>query len=236
MKKEDIMNIIRKIEVFGDSILKGIQLNKEHRYCVDNQIDFGLLNERFSVEIGNHSKMGCTITKAESLVDKFLQSSPECSAIVMDLGGNDCNFDWAEVAETPDSEHEPKTPLILFEETYKRIIKKLKDSAITPILTTLPPLDPQRFFDWWCRGLNKEAILSWLGSVQGIYRFHENYSRAVECIAKAAAVPIVDLRGAFLRNRRIEHLLCEDGTHPNTAGHRVITSAFLEFGNSFAFA
>ena len=37
----------------------------------------------------------------------------------------------------------------------------------------------------------------------------------------------------FLKERRIEHLLCEDGVHPNTEGQRVITQAFLEFADRF---
>jgi lysophospholipase L1-like esterase len=230
------MSIIRRIEVFGDSILKGIQLNKEQRYCVDNNIDVELLTRRFSLDINNRSKMGCTITKADSLIDKFLLDAADCNAVVMDLGGNDCDFNWSEVSADPDALHEPHTPIGLFEETYHKIINKLKNNGIVPILTTLPPLDPQRFFDWWCKNLNKEVLLNWLGSVQSIYRFQENYSRVVERIAKAAAVPIVDIRGAFLRDRKIEHLICDDGTHPNTAGQHIITRAFLEFGENYLIA
>jgi len=230
------MNLVRKIEVFGDSILKGIQLNKEQRYHVDNNIDVELLSHRFSVDINNRSKMGCTITKASAMIERFLQGNPECNAVVMDLGGNDCDFNWQEISDNPAAVHLPHTPMEKFEETYHQIIEKLKSRGIVPILTTLPPLDPQRFFDWWCKNLNKNAVLEWLGDIQAIYRFQENYSRAVERIARVASVPIVDIRGAFLRERKLGHLLCEDGTHPNTAGQRFITNAFFEFGEHYSFA
>ncbi|MDR0819651.1 MAG: SGNH/GDSL hydrolase family protein [Oscillospiraceae bacterium] len=227
------MEIIRKIEVFGDSILKGIQLNQKKRYCVDNNIDIEMLNDRFGLEINNRSKMGCTITKGASMIERYLEGEPDCSAIVMDFGGNDCDFNWEQIAENPDGEFEPHTPLGLFEDTYNKLIERLKSFGITPILTTLPPLDPQQFFDWFCKSLNKENVTKWLGgSITTIYRFQESYSRTVERIARSAGTPLVDLRGAFLRHRRIDSYLCEDGTHPNTNGQRIITSAFAEFAES----
>jgi len=147
----------------------------------------------------------------------------------MDYGGNDSDFKWKEIAECPEDEHLPNTPLDVFVDTYHKIIRMLKEKGIRPILTTLPPLSAQKFFHWFCKGLNKENILKWLGSVEAIYRWQENYSRAVEKIAVATNTLLVDLRGAFLKHRRIENLLCEDGTHPNTEGQKIITQAFLDF-------
>ena len=72
-------------------------------------------------------------------------------------------------------------------------------------------------------------MLKWLGSVNAIYRVQEHYSRLVEKIAAETNTLIVDLRGAFLKHRRIEGFLCEDGTHPNTEGQKIITEAFLDF-------
>jgi lysophospholipase L1-like esterase len=151
----------------------------------------------------------------------------------MNMGGNDCDFNWANISANPGSDFEPNTPLSVFEDSYRKVIGKLKSLGIVPILTTLPPLDPQRFFDWFCKALDKDNVMTWLGSVSTIYRHHENYSRTVERIASEQSVPIIDLRGAFLRHRHIEHLLCADGTHPNTEGQVVMTGAFAEFAERF---
>ncbi|MDR1531574.1 MAG: SGNH/GDSL hydrolase family protein [Clostridiales bacterium] len=227
------MQIIRKIEVFGDSILKGVQLNRQQRYCVDNHIDTDLLSRRFGLKITNRSKMGCTVIKGAEHIERFLRGEPDCRAIVMDFGGNDCDFNWEKIAADPDGDYEPHTPLALFEDTYHRLIEKLKLCGIVPILTNLPPLEPQQFFDWFCRNLNKANVLKWMGgSITTIYRFQESYSRAVERIARSAAAPLADLRGAFLCHRRIDGYLCEDGIHPNTDGQGIITSAFMEFADA----
>ena len=219
------------IEVFGDSLLKGIQINPlNKRYHVDNNINFTAIEETHSLIIKNFSRFGCTITKGFTLIDKHLKNDDAyCDAIVMDYGGNDCDFNWQEVSERPDEDHLPNTPLDVFIETYYEIISLIKGKGIRPILTTLPPLDAQRFFDWFCNGMNKENILKWLESVETIYRWQEKYSRAVEKIAADTNTLIVDVRGAFLNHTRIKQFLCEDGTHPNTAGQQIITQAFLDF-------
>ncbi len=230
-----VVNIIKRIEVFGDSILKGIQINPSNaRYRVDNHIDIETISSKHELVINNHSSFGCTITKGYEQLRKFLSKDPKCDAILMDYGGNDCDFDWKAVSEHPEEEHQPHTPMQRFVETYREIIHFLKGKGIRPVLTNLPPLSPERFFHWFCQGLNKANVLKWLGSVNTIYRFQENYSRTVEKIARESEVQVVDLRGAFLQHRRIDHLLCEDGTHPNTEGQNVITKAFLEFAESMA--
>ena len=224
------MKVIKDIVVFGDSILKGIQINPLNlRYRVDNHIGIDAISKKHAVSIENHSKFGCTISRGYAAIEKWLQKGERCDAIVMDFGGNDCDFVWKEIAERPTEHHEPNTPLSVFADTYRKLIDMLKKSGILPVLTTLPPLAPQKFFDWFMNGLNKENVLKWLGDVNAIYRHQESYSREIEKIALEEDVPLVDLRGEFLKNRQIDQLLCEDGTHPNTEGQKTITSAFLDF-------
>jgi len=228
------MKIHRKIEVFGDSLLKGIQVNPQNmRYHVDNNIDVAKIEQTHLLSIKNYSKFGCTVTKGFKLIDKHLekleQNDSLCDAIVMNYGGNDCDFNWKEIAERPNDEHFPNTPLETFTETYRTIIERLKQKGIRPIVTTLPPLDAQRFFNWFCQGLNKENILKWLGDVEAIYRWQEKYSRAVEKIATDTNTLIVDVRREFMSREKFKDFICEDGAHVNTEGQKLITQAFLNF-------
>ena len=96
----------------------------------------------------------------------------------------------------------------------------------------LPPLLSQWFFDWWCRDLDQAAVRAWLGDVSNIYAHQERYSRAVESLAREERVPLVDVRGAFLAHGHLETLLCEDGTHPNSAGQALIGQAFRKFAEA----
>jgi len=230
------MRIQRSVEVFGDSLLKGVQINpRNRRYHVDNNIDIKRMEQAHLLDIQNFSKFGCTVTKGLTLIQKRLASNkPFCDAIVMNFGGNDCDFNWQAVAERSHDEHTPHTPLDVFADTYREIIALLREHGIRPILATLPPLDAPKFFNWFCQGLDKARVLAWLGDVHVIYRWQESYSRAVEKIAIETNTPLVDLRGAFLKHRRLERFLCEDGTHPNTEGQKIITQAFLDFIEQFS--
>ena len=231
------MQVIKKIKVFGDSILKGIQLNPENmKYYVENNIDIDLISEKYSFNIENHSKFGCTITKGYSLIKKHLEAGANCDLMLMDYGGNDCDYNWKEVSERPDEEHFPKTPLNVFADTYRKMIDLLKEKGIRPILTNLPPLDAERFFNWFCGRFNKKNILNWLGDVGAIYRHQESYSEMIEEIARETGVALVDLRGAFLDHGNVSELLSEDGTHPNTEGQKVMTAAFLDFAEKMTAA
>lgn len=225
---------LHEIQVVGDSILKGVQLNAETgKYVTENHIDDRRIADAYALEIENHSHFGCTIVKAAKLLERMLQRGLRCDAVVMDFGGNDCDYKWAQIAADPDGVHLPAVPIEEFTQWYKKVIDMLRQHGILPILTTLPPLEPQRFFDWWCRDLNKENVLHWLGGVVNIYAHQEKYSRAVEDVARAEQVPIVDIRRAFLEHGHIDELLCADGTHPNSKGQQVITRAFEEFAAGY---
>jgi len=224
------MKYLSKVEVLGDSILKGIQVNKENlKYYIKNDFGIDILRKRYEIDIQNNSKFGCTVTKGDQMLTKKMKLGLSCDAVVMDFGGNDCDYKWSEIAANPYKEFKTNTPIDEFRETYRGIIKKLRDNNIIPILTTLPPLEAQHFFDWWCKDLNKENIMKWLGNVATIYNHQEHYSKEVEKIAKEENVPIVDIRSAFLSHGNVGELLCEDGTHPNSLGQKIITEAFDNF-------
>ena len=228
---------ILNIGIYGDSILKGIQINPVNKkYYVNNIIDIDRLSKEYSLQIKNYSSFGCTVTKGSKVLKKGLDKNFDYDAIIMDYGGNDCDYNWRLIAEDPMREHLPNTPINLFTETYCDIIDTLKKKGILPILTTLPPLEPQRFFNWFCRDLNKENILKWLGEIKHIYYHQESYSKVIEKIALDKQVPLVDIRGEFLLSGNVKDLLCEDGTHPNTSGQKIIASSFHKFADSLLYA
>lgn len=221
------------IELLGDSILKGVQVDPNTgNYCTKNDMDLDGLAQRHSLSIRNDSHFGATSARGARLLERLLNRNQSWAAVVMDFGGNDCDMNWAAIAADPTGDHQPNLPLELFLEQYRKMVKALKSQGILPILTTLPPLEPGRFFDWWCRELDKSAVLTWLGgSVERIYTHQEQYSQTVEQLARDENVPLVDLRGAFLRQGNVGNLLCSDGTHPNSAGQALISRVFDAFAS-----
>ncbi len=116
-------------------------------------------------------------------------------------------------------------------EAYRRAIRLLRESGRKVVLTTLPPINSELYLRFLCRdGLSRENIVRWLGDVEHIYRWQESYSGMVEQLAREERVPLIDLRGAFLRdNRRPEALLCADGIHPSMQGQGLIFDTLSSF-------
>lgn len=229
------MSSMNKILVFGDSILHGVQVREsDKKYVINNNIDTESIRNKYLLDICNFSKFGCTITKGKKIVDRELDKGISCKAVILEYGGNDCDFDWPSIAENPETVHLPKTPLDKFCEIYKSIINKLLSNGILPIATTLPPIISHKYLDWFCsKGINKDHVMEWLGDTENIAHYQENYSREIERIAKEANIPILDIRGDFLKNRRIEDYICEDGIHPNTKGQQIMSGTFKKFADSY---
>lgn len=224
------MKRLTEILVLGDSIFKGVQVDTATgRYVTRNRIGIPELERDFGLTVRNESHFGATCIKGGRVLERLLARGASWDAVVMDFGGNDCDLKWAEIAADPARTHLPAVPAAEFLERYRHMIRTLRQRDIQPVLTTLPPLDSQRFFDWWCRDLDRAAVKRWLGSVGNIYLHQEGYSRLVEQLAREEGAALVDVRGAFLRQGRLEDLLCADGTHPNSAGQAVIGQTFREF-------
>ena len=109
-------------------------------------------------------------------------------------------------------------------ECYHRAIRLLRNSGRIPVLSSLPPINAELYLSFLCRnGLSRENIVRWLGDVQRIYRWQENYSQMVEQVAREEHTPLIDLRRPFLQDKRSpETLLCADGIHPSREGQGLI--------------
>lgn len=230
---QNVKKIIKKIEIYGDSILKGVMLDKDtNKYYIGNKENIKKITNEYPLNITNNTKFGCTITKGYKQLQKDLKKDFDCDYIVLEYGGNDCDFNWKEISLNPNTNHDPNTTLEEFKKIYKQMIITLKEQQIHPILMSLPPISADKYFNWISKDLNKENILKWLKDVGKLYRYQELYSRTVESIAKEMGCLFIDVRTKFLEKSNIDDYCCKDGIHPNEQGHKLILEAFIEFLNT----
>jgi acyl-CoA thioesterase-1 len=133
-------------------------------------------------------------------------------------------------AREPDRQHEARVPIEDFRKNLLLLINKVRSLGARPLLITPPPLDAQRYFNWVTKNLNAEAVLSFLGDVQHIYRWQERYANAVRDIAAQTQCDLFDLRDSFLVQHDLASFLCIDGIHPNAKGHQLIAEAAYAYG------
>ena len=85
---------------------------------------------------------------------------------------------------------------------------------------SLPPIDPRRYLSFICRGgLDRSAIMQWLGEEDMIYRHQELYSDTVTELAYTSGTPLIHVRQAFLADHHMNSLLSADGIHLTMDGY-----------------
>lgn len=213
------------VTIFGDSILKGILL-ENGRYTINREWERRFV-ESHDVKLVNRSRFGCTIRKALDFIRRDCEKQhPVGERVLLEFGGNDCDYDWGQISGDPARDYDCNTPPEAFLKGYREAIRLIRFSGRTPVLVTLPPIHSERYLRFICRdGLSRENILSWLGDVDAIYRWQKKYSDMVSELAAEERTKLIDLRAAFLRDGRApEELLCDDGIHPSLSGQGVIFS------------
>ena len=210
---------MKKIKIYGDSILKGVMYNDElKRYKL-----FGYRYEKLlenGIEVENNCKMGATIDEGFEIMKATLEDCDKDTVVILEYGGNDCNFNWAEVANNPEGEFLPNTPEDRFTETYLKLVEYAREKGAEVAICTLVPIDSERFMNWVTRGLDYNNVLRWLGDINIISRWQEKYSRLSEKVAGLANCKLIDLRSVFSNN--MGSLLGIDGMHPSAEGHAIL--------------
>lgn len=226
----------REITVWGDSIARGVVLDEQtQRYVrLEENSSVSLLAKAWRMPIENHARFGMTSTKQLIHMQRDLacsDGSRKEGIAAFEIGGNDVDYEWVQVAEDTQGEHIPHTPLPQFEENLVSLVQLARSHGLQPVFLTLPPIEPSRYFAWLSRSIaKKDNILRFLGDIFRLYRCHEMYSNTIVKKARELCCRCLDIREPFLRHPRYGDLLCADGIHPNAAGHRLIADTILSYG------
>ena len=222
----ELTSVKRKIYLWGDSIGKGVIYQPERkRYSLAQARCEKLLRER-GIDLECHARMGATV--GEGYAD-FVETPTEDGGLaVIEFGGNDCDLDWQAVSEEPEVFHDGRTPLAEFSEMLRLFARSARQRGLEPVMVLPPPLQSQRYFDWVCRGRDREAVRAYLGDVEHIGRWHGCYVEAIRQAARETGSVLLDLHLPFMRAMNFRELICEDGIHPTEQGQRLMARVALD--------
>ena len=214
---------MKKLYIYGDSILRGITYSAEaHRHKLCDGYKLPSI-QQLGYEVINHSRMGATVMRGTHLLDATL---PDChgedATVLLEYGGNDCDFEWNEISSDPHGVFSPHTPEERFFELYARAITVARERGARVILCSLVPIDAGRYLSFISNGRCAENILFWLGDTSMLYRYHEHYNRIVERLARVFDCPLLRVREEFLLSHQYRDLISPDGIHPTNTGHDLI--------------
>ena len=224
-----------KLVALGDSIIKGVVLTHDgmrSRYALSHRNIVDQCAEHWGSEIVNLGKMGCTITAGERILDKCIERIKGARYVLLEYGGNDSDYNWQAIAQNPSIEHLPNTTLDVYEQTYERVINKLRQVGVEPLVLSLPPMDAERYFAFfssmWSDKL-KQNVLDWLGGTTNtIMSGHELYNMATLKVAQRTQTPWIDVTTGLIMEHKCREYLCVDGIHPNEKGQAKIAELILK--------
>jgi lysophospholipase L1-like esterase len=223
---------------FGDSISRGVVYDiDKSKYSSIKDCFVNLVGKSIKGTMYNAGRFGSTIMRGKSrMQNDILKKTPDI--VLIEFGGNDCDFHWDEIAHNPDTEHKPNTDISTFGNILTNMIDTMEKCNIIPVLMTLPPLDYKRYFKWVAKGdiFAEQNILRWLGTEKNIYYWQQEYSDMIAQVAGSTKTILMDVRSEFLKYSDYNKFLCIDGIHPNAAGHSLIADAMLSFiKNNYSF-
>lgn len=226
------MNDNKKVAVFGDSISKGIVFdNVTKRYKILKDNSTVVFNKLSGMVVKNYSRFGYTAPKSDKALKASIKKGEVSDYALIELGGNDSDYKWAEISANPNGKHYPKTPLDEFKKTINDMIARLRQNGTTPVMMSLPPIDAERYFKWISTldGVDSTIVMEWLKEKSMLYRHQELYSLNLERIAIKKNVPFINVRDEFLSKRDFKNYLCVDGIHLNEKGHELLGNVYYTF-------
>ena len=232
MKVTDFKNKI--ITVFGDSIGKGITTDSG-KPTVMNNYAVKSFEEAYGIKTDNISAFGNSLKRIceRGVIDRYISGLDKTkkNVAVIELGGNDADFDWKSVAAAPNDDHTSKTSPEEFSALYKDALDKLLNAGVEVVPCTIPPVMSERYFSNVISKLaDGEKVLEFFkGDVDTIYRHQEMFNNEILKNSYAKGLNIIDLRQRFLTSLRFGNLMCRDGIHPNEKGQDEIFFAARNF-------
>lgn len=221
----------------GDSIIKGVVLNHDsrltgmRRYQVSSETILDRCGSLLHTNVVNLGKFGCTAPQGARIAESNIERLRDSKYVLLEYGGNDSDYRWADIARDPKAEHRPLTELKDYIASYHTIITRVVAAGAIPVMLSLPPMDADRYFRFFSDGwgdMEREHVMEWLGgSTTHISNGHELYNMTAFKIAREEGVRIIDITSDFLSERNYSQYLCNDGIHPNESGQARIADIIV---------
>ncbi len=220
------MKTYKNIAIIGDSIYRGTQVNAEgtKRFFFTDDKYINELTKLYGTNFYNCSAFGLTTQKVmeRKIHIDAISHNPAPEIAIISLGGNDCNFDWKQIADNWDKKNSPSVTEEVYFANMKTIISDIKARGVTPLIISLIPLHIERYFTTISRLGDGEKILLWLKSKQILYMWQENYNEILHKAAEETQSKFINIRKFFLNNHEFDSLYGSDGIHLSQKGYKLL--------------
>jgi len=223
---------MKKIAVFGDSILKGAVTGySDHLFDILPENSLTLAQKNVEFELFNDSVFGSVISKSQRRLNKFFEKGEKADIVIIESGGNDCDYDFLSMIKNGETSVPQRTPLADFLRILDEMVQTVKENGAMPVIMTMPSLVADRWYNHITRALDesgKAKVDSFLGEnpVDKLSKNHEVYNLNLMEYCRKNDIFMIDMRKALLDAPDYRKLMCQDGIHPNQAGYEYMAKVW----------
>jgi isoamyl acetate esterase len=114
-------------------------------------------------------------------------------------------------------------------------VTTIKESGITPIVLTLPPIDPVRYYKH-IAGQYGKSISHRICMGGGIEHWHSLYNRSLNLLIEQLGIIKIDVRTNLVKYGDYSKLISDDGIHLTSVGYKEMSMIiFNELKNLLEF-
>lgn len=226
---------MKKIAVFGDSILKGAVTGySDHLFDILPENSLTLAQKKLGFEMFNDSVFGSTISKTQKRLNKFFEKGENADIVIIESGGNDCDFDWNTWLRSEEPVPPQRTLLPDFIRILDEMVLSVKNKGVLPVVMTMPSLVADRWYNHITRTLDEETrkkVDNFLGEnpIDTLSKNHELYNLNLMEYCRKNKVTMIDMRKAILESGDYRSIMCKDGIHPNEKGYEYMAGVWEKF-------
>jgi Lysophospholipase L1 and related esterases len=210
-----------RIICFGDSVTRGVTFTKGRFRLVRE--NYPALLQKLLGDQDEVVNKGVFNDNSDLLMERLdkdvIKLHPDL--VLINIGGNDCNFHWDQVALLPEEEHVPIVPLNRYLENIQNMVRKISDAGAVPVVMSLLPLDPVRYYHALMEHYS-HSLGHWISCCGGIEHWHGMYNRSLKQMVQRLGILSLDIRTAFKTKGDISELINDDGLHPTAKGYKVM--------------
>ncbi len=221
------METMRQIICLGDSVTRGISFVRgrmrimKENYPALLQGSVGSWAVVLNRGVFNDNSDGLV----ERLSSDVLAAHPDI--VLIEIGGNDCNFHWDEVAKRPDETHESIVPLERYVDNIRALAARIREGGAQPVFMNILPLDPVRYYRHIYSAYGK-SIAHWIALCGGIAYWHDMYNQNLVRLLSSMGVKMIQVREEFEQSGNPAELISDDGIHPTVSGYRLMSQVVAD--------
>lgn len=220
--------------IFGDSLMRSVMPERAGDYHANEYIGFPEMEKEYGITIKNYAMPTFTTERvlmwAKATMERELAAGNIPDAVIIECGGNDCDFDWKFFVESEGERYEHRCSLEKFSRDYRELISLFIEKGISVIVAAAPHIATEKYLDYIKNAdENIKRLEEKLPKPDEMRALYLEYEKQMFLAAEEADCDVIWLQEYFEELDNPAKYFSADGMHPNVQGYELIGKSFRNY-------